>query len=172
MNIYTLGPAGTNCEKAAHQYMEKQHWSGQINLRTTLEDALDELLSSPEPGVLMGCIVYPQLHELVFRHLDCLKLVDHHLMDTHDMVFATNQSHTINRIGSHPAPVSLLNQLKALGASPDIVLCTSNSEAALQCAQGSIDACITTMAAAHANKLEIARNFGPVPMGFSIHLKT
>ncbi|NVZ18496.1 type 2 periplasmic-binding domain-containing protein [Pseudomonas costantinii] len=171
MNIYTLGPSGTNCEKAATQYMEKQHWGGQIELRKTLEDALDDLLSSSKPGVLMGCIVYPQLHEIVFRHLDRLQLVDHHLMNTHDMVFANNQSQTINRIGSHPAPTSLLSQVDDFGISAELVLCTSNSEAALQCAQGSIDACITTIVAARANNLHIAKNFGPVPMGFSIHLK-
>ncbi|AZD86809.1 hypothetical protein C4K14_3987 [Pseudomonas chlororaphis subsp. aureofaciens] len=171
MNIYTLGPVGTNCEKAARQYMEKRHWTGQITLRTTLEDALDELLRSPEPGILMGCIVYPKLHDIVFRHLDRLKLVDHHLMDTHDMVFARNQSQAIKRIGSHPAPTSLLSQLGDLAISAELVLCNSNSEAALQCAQENIDACITTIVAAQANDLHIVRNFGPVPMGFSIHLK-
>ncbi|MFU5001793.1 hypothetical protein [Pseudomonas paraeruginosa] len=172
MNIYTLGPSGTNCEKAARQYMAKSGWNGQIELRATLEEALDDLLGSQEPGILMGCIVYPRLHEIVFRHLDRLKLVDHHLMDTYDMVFARNGNTTAKRIGSHPAPTSLLAKLGEPATSAELVLCTSNSEAARQCALENIDGCITTIEAAQNNELHIVENFGPVPMGFSIHLKT
>ncbi|KVZ90852.1 hypothetical protein WL22_23320 [Burkholderia ubonensis] len=174
MNIYTLGPSGTNCEKAAWLYRDKRGWSGQVTLDSTLEVAVDHLLESPDDGVLLGCIVYPDLHNIVFRNLGRLKLIDHLLMDTHDMVFAGRKSRhaEIRGIGSHPAPVSLLDQLGTLRSRVPVELMTSNAEAARQCADGRFDACITTLEAAQANDLEILRNFGPVPMGFSIHLKT
>ncbi|MGT0250557.1 prephenate dehydratase domain-containing protein [Burkholderia pyrrocinia] len=174
MDIFTLGPAGTNCEKAAHLYRERQGLTGNIHLANTLETAVDTLLQSPDDGILLGCIVYPELHHIVFRNLGRLKLIDHLLMDTHDMVFASRKSSLseIEGIGSHPAPISLLDHLGTLRTRVPVAWMASNAEAARQCSEGRVDGCITTDKAARAYGLNVLRNFGAVPMGFSIHLKT
>jgi hypothetical protein len=69
----------------------------------------------------------------------------------------------VRSVASHPAPASLAPH----GA--EFRLSTSNSQAAQDCAAGLVDACITTRAAMDAYGLRLARDFGPVSMGFTVH---
>lgn len=43
INIHTLGPAGTNCEKAAYYWLNKNNQQGNIILHPTLETAVKEM---------------------------------------------------------------------------------------------------------------------------------
>jgi prephenate dehydratase len=52
------------------------------------------------------------------------------------------------------------------------VLVNSNAQAAIDCAEGRTDGCITTAKAAAAHKLQIITNHGAVPMVFTIHVPT
>lgn len=163
--VHTLGPGGTNCEAAAgHWITENGHAQAQVRLHSTLEDALVEVLHEPEGAVLLGCVVYPKLHEIVFQHLDHLTMVDQFIMPTFNMLLASRGQDEMQTAASHPAPKSLLN-----GRGLTITEATSNSKAAELCSTGAVDACITTLPAAKAYDLTVLEDFGPVPMGFTIH---
>ncbi len=170
--IHTLGPKDTNCEKAAHYWLEQKKLHGDIILHETLEAAVEKI-KSDNNCILLGCIVYPYLHNIVFKNLNLLKLTDCFVMDTHNMLFASRFTdlNKINKVGSHPAPKDLISQVNNLNLNIESILFNSNSESALQCANGTVDACITTLKAANSNGLTILHDFGPVPMGFSIHTK-
>jgi prephenate dehydratase len=86
------------------------------------------------------------------------------VLPTHHMVYAGRRDQPGNTVASHPAPVNLLD-----GRDVDISLVNSNAEAAATCASGSTDACITTLPAARRHGLGVLVDFGPVPMGFSVH---
>ncbi|MEP3295861.1 MAG: prephenate dehydratase [Pseudoruegeria sp.] len=163
--IRTLGPTGTNCEAAARHWSTQHGLDTDVELHDTLETAM-ELTLTEEGTALLGCVVYPDLHQLVFPHLSQMKLADVFLFDTFNMVLATRQGNQdFQMVATHPAPQSLVN------SDYPIKLVSSNSEAAKICASGQADACITTLPAAKAQGLEIVRNFGTVPMGFTIHVR-
>lgn len=173
ITVHTLGPAGTNCEKAAHLWLKENGHNGEVKLHETLEDAATYMTHTADSDVLLGCIVYPHLHHLVFKNLHHLKLVDCFVMDTHNMVFASKftAADEIKTVGSHPAPQDLIHQVPGLNNKLSISLFNSNSEAARQCAADVVDACISTDISANRCGLAILADFGPVPMGFSIHAK-
>jgi prephenate dehydratase len=162
--IHTLGPEGTNCEYAAREWLRRQGRSGFVHLHPTLENAADALRAGGEGG-LLGCVVYPLLHRLTFRNRDWLELVDCFVLPTLPMVLATRAGiREPASIVSHPAPADLCPDEIA-----DRRVATSNAASAEQCAAGAADACITTLAAARATGLVVRRNFGTIPMGFTLH---
>jgi prephenate dehydratase len=166
LQVHTLGPTGTNCEAAAHYYLEQHdHKQGSVVLYDTLENAVDGVMTNPSDSVLLGCVVYPKLNEIVFRNLKSMSLHECFMMPTHRMVLAARDRGPVRKVLSHPAPVNLVED-----RGYDIQLVTSNAAAALECSAGGADACITTSVAAEANNLEILEDFGWVPMGFSIHV--
>jgi prephenate dehydratase len=162
--IHTLGPQGTNCEAAALEWFARRGVEGEVLLYRTLESAIPAVDGDPE-GALLGCVVYPDLHTLVFRNLATLTLADCFVMHTHDMVLAARGDDYPRSVATHPAPESLIP-----AAIHDRRLVTSNAEAARVCARGEVDGCITTGVAAHANGLRIVTDFGRVAMGFTIHV--
>jgi len=172
IEIHTLGPAGTNCERAAKAYLAKNKQQGTIHLHDTLELATSRCLSAPPDALLLGCIVYPKLHEIVFENLDTMKIVDCFVMDTYDMVFAAYDKNLdeIGTVCSHPAPQQLVSSVPGL-PTVELTLVNSNSTAARRCREGEFDACISTRESTDANGLTVLKNFGPVPMGFSLHGK-
>lgn len=162
--VHTLGPTGTNCEAAARHWLATNGYpEDHIELHPTLEVAAEAVIGRPG-HVLLGCIVYPELNHLVFQNLGTMRLVDCFIIPTHSMVVAGDMGSERPLVASHPAPVNLLDAW-----SPEVQLVTSNAEAALVCARGEVDACVTTSVAAAAAGLPIVKDFGPVPMGFSIH---
>jgi prephenate dehydratase len=164
--IHTLGPTGTNLEMAAYHWFARRGQEADVRLHTTLESALPELADDGREAVL-ACAVYPDLHSLVFNNLGRLAMVDSFILPTYDMVFAAQaDAIEIRTVVSHPAPQSLVRR-----AAPQAVLTlvTSNSAAARQCATGIADGCITTSKAAADHGLSVLRNFGPVPMIYTLH---
>ncbi|MFD3522127.1 bacilysin biosynthesis protein BacA [Streptomyces sp. NPDC058653] len=165
LRVHTLGPTGTNCEAAAHYYLQERGYKpGNVVLYDTLESAVDGVMASPDDSVLLGCVVYPKLNEIVFRNLGSMSLHECFMMPTHRMVFAARDRSPIRTVLSHPAPIGLIED-----RGYDVRFVTSNAAAALECSTGGADACITTSVAAEANHLGILEDFGPVQMGFSIH---
>lgn len=162
--IWTLGPAGTNCEAAAKHYIEtRNNGLGEVKLSKTLEAALENVINRPGCA-LLGCIVYPDLHKIVFSNLDNLELTDVFLYPTFNMVIASPDG-TIradDKVISHPAPAGLVKEY-------DVTFATSNAAAALECVSGRFNACVTTQKSAEEHSLKIIKDFGPVNMGFSIH---
>jgi prephenate dehydratase len=166
LQIHTLGPTGTNCEAAAFHYLEQNnHKQGSVVLYDTLESAIDGVMDNPADSVLLGCVVYPKLHEIVFKNLKSMSLHECFMLATHPMVLAGLDAGPVQKVLSHPAPVNLIE-----GRGYDIRFVTSNAAAARECAGGAADACITTSIAAKANDLKILEDFGEIQMGFSIHV--
>ena len=163
--VHTLGPRGTNCEAAAKLWLNRTHGGeGEIELHGTLEEGLDHLWGSPNSSVLLGCVVYPDLHGIVFKNLGRLELVDQFIMPTFNMVYASRGQDRIRTAATHPAPRSLLD-----GKRLSVTVATSNSKAAMLCRSGDVDSCITTLPAADEMGLTVLEDFGPVPMGFTVH---
>lgn len=163
--VHTLGPAGTNCEAAARKWLAANDLSARVILHSTLEDALQPVKESSGSAVLLACVVYPQLHTIVFENLDWLRLQDEFIMNTYNMVLAARPGGgTFRTAVSHPAPRHLA-ELKGLSVTE----ATSNSKAARLCSSGEFDACITTAKAAQQEGLVEVEDYGPVPMGFTVH---
>jgi prephenate dehydratase len=172
LTIHTLGPSGTNCERAANEYLSRIKRDGNVRLHSTLENAVVEMMKSGDESLLLGCVVYPKLHEIVFQNLMRLKMTECFVIDTYEMVFASNKERLedVTSVCTHPAPEHLVGLVPGL-APRQVVQCNSNAEASRLCAESIHDGCITTSVAARNNRLVIHKNFGPVPMGFTIHRK-
>jgi prephenate dehydratase len=164
--IHTLGPSGTNLEMAAYHWFSARGRQPDVRLHPSLESAIPAL-SADGHEALLACAVYPDLHSLVFQNLGRLAMVDTFILPTYDMVFATRADTTeVTTVFSHPAPQSLV-QLASPGCALTLVL--SNSRAASDCASGTADGCITTSKAAADHGLAVRRNFGAVPMVYTLH---
>ena len=165
--IHTLGPAGTNLEMAAHHWFTCRGRRPDVRLHPTLESAVPGL-SGDGHEALLACAVYPELHYLVFQNLGRLAMVDSFILPTYDMVFATRADEAeVATVVSHPAPQTLARRVSPQAA---LRLVTSNSQAARECAGGAADGCVTTSRAAADLGLKVRRNFGPVPMVYTLHL--
>lgn len=161
-HLHTLGPTGTNLEAASHEWLRRKDIDGTVELHETIESAL-EAVPADGSHALTACAVYPALHTLVFANLHRLRMVDSFIMPTHNMVLASSGTKTPQRVASHPAPEGLVP------AGAETVTVNSNSRAAIECAEGRVDGCVTTGVAAARHGLEILRDFGPVPMAFTVH---
>lgn len=160
--IHTLGPKGTNCEKAAKSWFESNKMCGDIRLHPTLEEAVD-YVKNDEESALLSCVVYPDLHKLVFDNINSIEFVECFVVNTFPMVLAAKMTEHPLTISTHPAPENLI--------PPDrvIIYSTSNAQAALDCIAGKAEGCITTERCAKELDLKIIKNFGELPMGFALH---
>ena len=164
-SLHTLGPAGTNCELAAQEWFVGQYRAGTVVLHDTLEEAAAAAVRTPG-AALMAPVAYPRLHSLIYAHLGELELADSLITMTHNMVLARRPgAEELRSVACHPAP----EQLVPAGCVVQLV--SSNAQAAVDCAVGRADACITTSPAMKANGLELVRDFGPVAMGFTVHVR-
>jgi len=165
--IHTLGPAGTNCEKAGYLWLKNNNFNGDVILYSTLEEALVEVKKNKQ-DLLLGCAVYPDLHHIVFKNLIEMEIKDSFVMPTWNMVLAVkdkkNPLTKESTISSHPAPAHLASLY-----SENVMLVNSNVQAALECVNGNTGGCITTLKAVEENGLHIIEDFGEVPMCFTIH---
>ncbi|GAB3225900.1 hypothetical protein GCM10027447_15680 [Glycomyces halotolerans] len=161
-HLHTLGPTGTNLEAASHEWLRRNGIDGTVDLHETIESAL-ETVPADGRNAITACAVYPALHTLVFANLHRLRMVDTFIMPTHSMVLASAGSDAPARVASHPAPKGLVP------AGAEAVESHSNAQAAIECAEGRADGCVTTLVAARRHGLRILRDFGPVPMAFTVH---
>ncbi|MFD1744675.1 hypothetical protein ACFSE1_04300 [Rhizobium helianthi] len=160
--IHTLGPAGTNLAAAAAEWFSRNKIKGDIELYETVESAIDHM-PRDHCHALLTCAVYPNLYNVVFNNLSRLKFIDSFIWSTFPMLLASRDGRPPRVVSTHPAPQSLVPQ------GMERVITTSNSQAAVDCASGKTDGCITTMAALEMHGLKIVENFGPVPMVFTLH---
>src|SRR3989338_6561741 len=140
---FVLGPEGTNMQQACKAWIR---WSGivakaEIMLCPTPEDSLAQARLVTEKGVVpffWTCAVYFRLKEELHRQ----------------------EWNGGWRIASHPSPSPLVD-----GLGP-VVKTTSNAQAALMCARGEVEACITTAQAAKIHGLTMVHEFGSPIMVF------
>lgn len=161
--IHTLGPTGTNCESAAYEWFRRRRRKGKVILYATLEQAVKEMPKEPEHA-LLGCVVYPDLHTLVFSNLKSMVLAECFVFPTFNMLLASRDGKMPQSVASHPAPQHLIPE------GCEVRLVTSNVQAAIVCARGGTDGCITTAPAAEHYGLHVVRDHGPLNMGFTIHI--
>lgn len=167
-HLHTLGPHGTNLEAASHEWLRVWGIPGTVELHASIESALEAV---PDDGrhALTACAVYPALHTLVFGNLHRLRMVDSFVMPTHNMVLASRGAAMPTTLASHPAPRSLALRGLVADDPPKVHEVLSNSQAAIDCVTGKVEGCITTIVAAEQHGLRVLRDFGPVPMVFTIH---
>jgi hypothetical protein len=160
--LHTLGPHGTNLEAASHEWLRRRGIEGTVRLHASIEAAL-EAVPADGQHALTACAVYPALHTLVFGNLHRLRMVDSFVMPTHNMVLASTGTPVPATVASHPAPRGLVPD------TAEVHEVLSNSQAAIDCAAGKVEGCITTIVAAERHGLRVLRDFGPVPMVFTVH---
>lgn len=161
--IYVLGPEGTNSEKAIINYLRKNNLEIEVLFTDTLENAAEKVIKDKESAFL-GCVAYPNLHNLIFPYLDILSIEEVFLEETYEMVLASNSKDNIETIATHPAPAYLCD------SSLNKCFSTSNADAAQKCLDNTVDACITTTEAIKNTDLLVLDNYGSFPMGFTIHM--
>ncbi len=162
-DLYTLGPAGTNCGMAAETWFRQRRLHGRVHLFATLEEAAEAIPRDPS-AALMACIAYPALNSLMFSNLGRMRLADCLIIPTYEMVLASRSNVEPRSAATHPAPRGLLP------SHLETILTSSNAQAAVDCRAGRADACITTRPAAQANELIVRESFGPIVMGFTVHV--
>ncbi|GAB2188559.1 type 2 periplasmic-binding domain-containing protein [Sessilibacter sp. MAH2] len=160
MRIGTLGPQDTNSEMASYFYLKENNFEGDVALYDTPELSI-EALKNEEVDKVILCIVYPKLNDIVFQNLTSIKMTGVFMKPTDAMVIGVARDG--DRACSHPAPVELIQPFYS-----NVELVNSNADAAKQCALGNYDACVTTLAAAKTNNLEVKHSYGPVSMGWAI----
>lgn len=160
--VHTLGPTGTNCERAALTWVQRHCKTTEVFLHPTMEIAA-EAVAQCRKSVLLSVVAYPHLHSIIYEHIGQLKLMDVFIMNTDNMVLASSTGKTPALCATHPAPEKLIP------ASIERKYVTSNAQAAAVCAKGEADGCITTLCAANEFSLTVLTKHGPVPMGFTIH---
>ncbi|MFG2357008.1 prephenate dehydratase domain-containing protein [Streptomyces sp. NPDC048521] len=164
--MHTLGPSGTNCEAAARHWLDSHHpGRGEVVLHATFEDAAAAVLDRPAHSVLLGCVAYPELHVIVYQNLRQLTMRECFMLPTHALVLGAPARGRIRTVLTHAAPARLLD-----GLDVRVEMASSTAAAAEACARGESDACITTRPSAEAHGLVILEDFGPVDMGYSIHV--
>ena len=161
--LHTLGPSGTNCEAAAYDWFARQGRKSQVILYSTLDEALEQMPLDAS-NALLGCVVYPNLHTLVFSNLHQLYLADCFIMSTFSMLLASHDGKMPKTVSTHPAPQMLVPP------ECERVFVNSNAQAAADCATNKTDGCITTLPCAEKYGLYAIKDYGQIPMGFTIHV--
>lgn len=109
LNIHTLGPEGTNCEAAATNWLAENNINGNIILHDTLEDGIISMQKDSKEASLLGCVVYPDLHNLVFNNRRTSMLLECFVFPTLPMLLAArSDSFKYEKIATHPAPIALI----------------------------------------------------------------
>ncbi len=160
--IHTLGPQGTNLGAAARRWFDSQDKCGKVVLHASVEEAAFAVAAFSQTA-LLTCAVYPDLHQVVFGHLDDLEFIDSFIYPTFPMVLASRDGRSPQVVATHPAPQGLVP------AHMKRVLVSSNAQAALDCQAGLTDGCITTLAALRNTGLMVVQDFGPIPMVYTLH---
>ncbi len=173
---FALGPAGTNISQASHRWtlrMQVEHKAHTV-LCDTPEDSIVAAREVVEPGALgmfWTCAVYSREMEIFFRNPDTLPFFTQETMPLDQMQLATRPSLAAAlgeprvprdwRIAVHSSPAALLPP-----HHPNVVLVNSNAAAAVDCAAGRVEACVTTESARSRHGLVSLHCFGSPEMVF------
>jgi hypothetical protein len=164
----TLGPEGTNSEKAAREYM---HREGLENYDLRLYDTFEEVADGVVAGRLdrgLICTAYLKFSAVYFERAPKLLISESFVAALHPMVIASVRGASFKaqlKFACQPAILPLvvrfLNQAVVVPAA-------SNASAALDVAAGRADICMTTETAANSAHLEILVRMPPLEIPFAI----
>ena len=167
---FALGPYGTNIEQAARQWSARLEVEdkSKLTMHATPEEALLAARSVEAEGVLplfWTCAVYFRENQLFFENPDTLPFLVAETMNLDEMQLAmrpgADEFVAGMRVASHLSPAPLLKD-----AGVTVIAANSNAAAALMCANGEVDACITTESARRIHGLQQVHSFGSPPMVF------
>jgi len=170
IGFYILGPEGTNIEMASKKWANhlKIDSKSKFYYYETPEICANKAKLINHPNIFpifVTCAVYYKLDTLFFLNPDCYTFIHHYYMKLDQMQLAakrnTDKIPAEWVIASHPSPKSLILHL-----SNKIYETTSNSKAAQLCAEGMVDACITTETARKLYNLKTLHIFGSAVMIF------
>jgi len=176
VNSYALGPEGTNIIRAAttwHVEMGIAQKSAVIPCGT-VEESVMRTRANTSAGCLSlfwTCAVFTRENQVFFENPDMLPFAFWLCMPLDEMQLACRPGLAADlepvairagwRILTHPSPAPLV---KSLGC--EIIEAKSNADAAVRCAAGEGEACVTTEAARLRYGLAKVRSFGSPDMVF------
>jgi hypothetical protein len=174
---FALGPDGTNnISQACFKWIARMGigQKSEVVMCVTPEIALErsrELTDETVLGIFWTCAVYDREKDLFFGNPDTFPFYFQETMPLDEMQLATRPelvhpgggliSGPSWRIASHPSPEGLLKSLRC-----EIVRALSNADAAILCASGVAEACITTESARAKQGLTTLHVFGSPEMVF------
>lgn len=161
--ISTLGPKGTDSERAAlHYALTQKILDPVIQLYSSFESALDTVRFRNSDFAIVPA-AYNGLFSLHLLYRD-VPIIDTFILPTKPMVLAKipGQIGEIRRVAIHPATKPLLPE------SCEPVYVESKPLCLQMVADGKIQAGIGSEDVAESMGLEIVKNFGPIPMTWEV----
>jgi len=171
-----LGPRGTNIHLAATTWAQRAGCAAKVQtvFCSTPEESIRYARQVDEAGVVAmfwTCAVYTRENDIFFGNPDTSPFAVRQIMRLDRMQLAASPSlaQAIQdqvlpphwRIACHPAPAALLKDLP----NP-VVPVDSNAQAAIDCASGRTELCVTTETARDISRLATLHSFGSPPMVF------
>ena len=159
--ISTLGPEGTDSQRAAHHYALSSGISDyDILLCESFEDALDRVRDGSDFGIVPAA--YPGLFALHCKYRD-LPIIGSFVLYTKSMVLArANQNGPIRTVALHPATKHLLSD------QYEPVFINSKPLCLRKVVDGDVDAGIGSKDVAEELGLKIVEEFGEIPMTWEV----
>ncbi|WP_326813240.1 hypothetical protein OIE62_41395 (plasmid) [Streptomyces scopuliridis] len=172
--IGTLGPEGTSSEQAARLLRTRFPDGPPIVLRTTYEQALEDLKAGTVSHVVVAN-AYRDIHH--FYMADDIALASVFVMDTPLYGIARRADGgplpDRPRVVTHPSPRPLVDQLlPAPYQLPEVATADSTSQAAQAVAERRYDLALTTEPAATRHGLRFISRLRPIRMVWSVFVRT
>ncbi|MFJ2175518.1 hypothetical protein ACIOHE_21785 [Streptomyces sp. NPDC087851] len=172
--IGTLGPEGTSSEQAARLLRTRLPDGPPVVLRTTYEQAMEDLKAGTVSHVVVAN-AYRDIHH--FYMADDIALAGVFVMDTplYGIARRADGGPLSDRpsVVTHPSPRPLVDQLLP-GAYqlPDVATADSTSQAAQAVAEHRYDLALTTEPAATRHGLRFISRLRPIRMVWSVFVRT
>lgn len=172
VELFVLGPEGTNISQAAWQWAFHNDILDKTNFVYcgTPEEEIELAGQVKEDGIMpifTLCAVYYNLHKLFFKYTDYYFFLSHYYMNLDNMQLAA----TVNSLTKLPEKASVASHYSPAILVEDwgfkIEKANSNSHAAKMCRDGEVDACITTETAKNIYNLNKLHDFGSPKMLFT-----
>ena len=171
IKIATLGPSGTNSEKATKYYAQnllKEKIS--IQFFEDIEKGFSDLLESKCKYLILPS-VYPSLSEQIFKNIHTIEMIDSFIHETFPLVIAKKKETNIQDVQS----VSLVEATNALiekdgkfSKKMKKIFKQSNPIAAAACKNGESDLVVTNLISAQKQNLQIITNFSSIKMNWIV----
>ena len=166
MVVGTLGPEGTNSQKAAREFLLRANANAELRLFDTFEDVAAAVIDRTLDKAVV-CAAYLKFSALYFERVPELNITESFVANLHPMVIATRPDHD-EGIESFTAQPAILPLVRRFLAKVDFVPAASNASAAHDVLAGKADAALTTEVVAQMLGLEIAMRMPPLQIPFTI----
>lgn len=178
IRCFALGPEGTNMVQACRRWISRMGIGVKANIALceTPESSIRAARAVAGKNVLCvfwTCAVFDREFDIFFGNPGSYPFFSQEIMDLDEMQLATREelvkAWTHDRfpatwkVSTHPSPSVLLRQLHC-----EAVLVRSNAEAAIVCAKGETEGCITTESARAIHGLIKIHSFGSPRMVFFV----